>query len=243
MAPVAQVQVVVDLSGCRQFRTALRAGLMGHAGPVRDALQLWANEYLSFTQERFDVFSKGGGNWAPLAESTERARRDVAKVRRNVAKARRSLRKAVERKRKATRVRYSSSKPKTALRKTLQAMEAMTKAKVRLDKWRRREGAIRAKLAILRDTNTLFNTLSPSIEMPGQVRRHIPFGIEIGFGGGAAHPKGDATIADIARFHQEGNASGNLPAREILVMPDVNVLNRMTLHMLTALRKLIKGSV
>lgn len=55
------------------------------SGPIRDVLKKWAARYRSFAQLRFDRFSKGGGNWKPLAPSTLRRRRKGK--RKNVRKA------------------------------------------------------------------------------------------------------------------------------------------------------------
>ncbi len=83
------------------------------------------------------------------------------------------------------------------------------------------------QVAILRDTGTLFGALDPVFSSsPGAREQLIRNGIEVGFGGPAKHPKGKATIADIASFHQFG--SGNLPQREILVDPDTQTMSGMS---------------
>ncbi len=146
------------------------------SGPVRDALKKWAARYRSFAQLRFDRFSKGGGNWKPLAPSTLRRRRKGK--RKNVRKA-----------------------------------------------------------TILRDTGTLFAALDPTFtSRPGQLETNIPFGVTVGYGGPGRHPKGRATIADIASFHQEGGP--HLPKRELIVGPDSKTLTAMADDMITAFRKL-----
>jgi len=72
------------------------------------------------------------------------------------------------------------------------------------------------KVAILRDTGTLFKALT--VGAAGNLFRRIRGGIRVGFGGPAKHPDGKATIKDIAVFHDQGK--GRLPKRQILHKPD-----------------------
>jgi hypothetical protein len=82
--------------------------------------------------------------------------------------------------------------------------------------------------AILRDTGTLFAALNPTIKKPGSYEKPLPDGVRIGFGGPARHPKGKATIADIAYFHDQGQG---VPQRRILVDPDDKTRALMALAM------------
>lgn len=104
----------------------------------------------------------------------------------------------------------------------------------------RKSGGSAARVfAILRDTGTLFAALTPAFtKKPGQLQEDIPFGVRVGFGGPAKHPKCNATISDIARFHQMG--VGKLPVREIVVPPDDQLKARMAQDMEAALAKLAK---
>ncbi len=70
------------------------------------------------------------------------------------------------------------------------------------------------KVAILRDTNTLFAAMRRG--NPGNVFKDIYRGITVGVGP-TRHPGGKATIADIAGFHNRG--AGHLPRRRIFVQP------------------------
>lgn len=94
--------------------------------------------------------------------------------------------------------------------------------------------------AILRDTGTLFNALSPEFTgKPGALEERIPYGIRIGYGGPGKYTKkygGVATIADIASFHQVG--AGHLPKREIIVAPDEHTIELMVEDMNRAIEKL-----
>jgi hypothetical protein len=68
--------VVVDLGPLRAYRSQLEADLRRRAnGPVRRAFKQWAARYRSFLRERFSLYSRGGGDWKPLAESTIKRRR------------------------------------------------------------------------------------------------------------------------------------------------------------------------
>jgi len=89
-------------------------------------------------------------------------------------------------------------------------------------------------VSILRDTGTLFNALT--IGMPGNLYRRFSGGIDVGFGGPSRHKKGNATIRDIAEFHQKG--AGNLPRREILVQPDGATVRGMLSDMRRAAKAL-----
>lgn len=72
--------VKVDLSGMRRFMSIVEDGLKRKSGPIRDVVRLWGRMYLSFTKERYDRFSKGGGDWPGLEESTIYRRRHGGKA-------------------------------------------------------------------------------------------------------------------------------------------------------------------
>lgn len=153
-----QVKVLLNLKGLTKFYDSL-----GHNTPaVVKTLKQWGVRYRSFVQRRFDLFSKGGGNWPPL-------------------------------------------KPATIAR--------------------RRKGPGQGKIAILRDTGTLFRALNPVLGQPGSLEEIRPFAVVLGFGGASVHPNGKATIADIASFHNAG--AGHLPKRQIIVMPSRELLRDM----------------
>jgi hypothetical protein len=95
-----------------------------------------------------------------------------------------------------------------------------------------------AGASILYDTGTIFRALDPQMG-PGGIQEDLPFGVRCGYGGPHAHPKGRATIADIAMFHDQG--MGRLPKRQIIVEPDRSTIISMTNDMERALRKLADG--
>lgn len=68
--------VTIDLGPLRKYRTALEADFRLRAnGPVRKGFKQWGARYRSFLRERFDKYSKGGGDWAPLSPKTIARRR------------------------------------------------------------------------------------------------------------------------------------------------------------------------
>lgn len=79
---------------------------------------------------------------------------------------------------------------------------------------------------ILRDTGILFAALSPRFQgSPGALEQDIPFGIRVGYGGGAEHPGSRKSVATIANWHQTG--AGRLPRRTIIVDPPGRTLDKM----------------
>lgn len=89
--------------------------------------------------------------------------------------------------------------------------------------------------SILRDTNTLFTALTPSLTPPaGSINKPIEGGIEVGYGGPSGHP-GGPTIVQLAFWHQTG--AGNYPAREIIVAPDSDTIRGMVQDMQRAVNE------
>jgi len=91
-----------------------------------------------------------------------------------------------------------------------------------------------SKVAILRDTGTLFKALS--LGAPGNLFKYIRNGCRVGFGGPAKYPDGKATIADIAKFHNAGK--DKLPKRQILHKPDDTLTRQMMQDLKTGIDKL-----
>lgn len=190
--------VNIDLGKLVKYQKDVEQQLNGAPGPVNDAMKLWAVRYRSYTQLRFDSFSRGGGDWRPLALSTVKARR---------------------------KGKYQNKTRSSLANKNGKSVSA--------------GGAV----TILRDTGLLFAALSPVFSgTPGALEERIPFGIRIGYGGPQRHASKDgkgkqATIADIASFHQNG-AIPRMPARQIIVKPDAQLLSIMSQDMEKALNGL-----
>ena len=73
---IGKPTVTIDLRPLREFKAAVEDGGVSTKYPqITRALKQWAARYRGFIRERFDIFSKGGGNWAPLAPATIAARR------------------------------------------------------------------------------------------------------------------------------------------------------------------------
>ncbi len=73
---MARVKVLLDLRGLERYRKEVRRGLRSLSpSPMRDVLKKWAFRYRGAMRQRYDRFSKGGGDWKPLKESTKKARR------------------------------------------------------------------------------------------------------------------------------------------------------------------------
>lgn len=173
--------VNINLKGLERFKQQVEAQLNGAEGPIRKALKLWAVRYRSWCQQRFDLYSKGGGDWQKLALSTIKRRRQGTKS--NITKLKQLL----------------AAKPQ----KDSQSVSGG------------------GQYSILRDTGLLFGALSPVFNnAPGSLEETIPFGVRVGYGGPERHnvaceTKSMATIADIAKFHQNG-AIPKLPQRIII---------------------------
>jgi len=63
--------VNLQLTGLTNFYKSLST----NSPAILKTMKQWGARYRSFSQRRFDLFSKGGGNWPPLAESTIKRRR------------------------------------------------------------------------------------------------------------------------------------------------------------------------
>lgn len=67
--------VSIELKGLERFNADIRSGLANGSGPISTMLKRWAVRYRSFAQQRFDIFSKGGGDWKKLSKYTLDRRR------------------------------------------------------------------------------------------------------------------------------------------------------------------------
>ena len=224
MGIISKATVKIKLTRLEKYRTQVKADLNNQAnGPVRKAMKQWGVRYRSFAQERFDAFSKGGGDWPPLAPSTI-ARRRAAQSSRKKPKPSKELG-AVE-----SFVKFVGGTSKSSSGSNEKPAPKKRKSKKPAKKGDR-------KVSILRDLGVLFAVLAPTFaSKPGSLEVQRPFGITVGYGGPSKHGSGSVTIADIASFHQVG--AGHLPQRKIIVAPPVNVTALMAQDMQRALRTL-----
>ena len=93
--------------------------------------------------------------------------------------------------------------------------------------------------SILQDTGMLKAALKPNFTAAaGALQERIRGGIRVGYGGPGRHPKGKATVADIASFHHVGNRY--MKPRKIIVDPDARTVRGMETDMERALERLGK---
>ncbi len=72
--------VKIDLGALEEFKDRLdkdlrSGGQIIGGSPINNALKQWSVRYRSFIQQRFLLYSRGGGDWKPLAQSTMARRR------------------------------------------------------------------------------------------------------------------------------------------------------------------------
>jgi hypothetical protein len=250
--------VKIDFRGLDQYQAALKRDLRESGnGPIRQAMHQWAVRYRSFLQERFDRFSKGGGDWAPLAVMTilrRRAGRGKSGTRGKAVKAlaRRQRGMDAQQVRLYQQIdRLATQRRKATTTGKREAVEAkILKAQARMDVIDSKHRSLGSKIkalysmagvSILRNLGLLFAALSPEfIRKPGQLQEDIPFGVRVGYGGPGKYPGSKASIADIASFHQEGR--GRLPVRKIIVPPDDQTMQKMADDMRRAIDRIIRDS-
>jgi len=225
-----KISVRIDTRRLRNVVEMMVRGMSGAGGdgnPIDMAFRQWAVRYRAAMQDRFDIFSKGGGDWAPLARSTilARQRQPLTRLRReyvagalfNKATGHPLTEKEYARKYKAARGRIRRARAKAT-----------------------KSGTFGGKVSILRDTGTLMNTLSPTIAVPGQLEERVDSGILVGISGGS-HPKsGGLTIGELAAYHHFG--MGNNPTREILVRPDQELANKMAGDLARAVKTVMRSA-
>ncbi len=207
-----RVNVTVQTDGADRLIAGLSAMQTGSPPPpVQDMFNVWGRRIEAFTKKRFEVFSRGGGDWPPLALSTVRKRRGPrmdSETGRGYGGRGRGF------------GGFGEGGRTSLARDTKRGGQFVSAGRT---------------VTILRDTGVLFKALT--IGQPGSTFELIPSGVRYGVGGNQRHAglvarvAGKAasvkspSIGDIASFHQFG--SGRLPKREIIVVPDQSVLDNM----------------
>jgi hypothetical protein len=241
---MVEVKVQVDLKPLQRFNSAVQEGFANpnaSGNPVRTAIKQWSARYRGFVRDRFDRYSKGGGDWPPLALGTTRGRRDVRKRAIRLRKLKKELR-SLTGKKGSSGWAAKMKKKRDQIDKVIQGNKNRTRTSTARDTRRggiivSAGGELMATVTILRDTGMLFNALDPNVEgRPGALSRDVPFGIEVGYGGPGRYPGGGPSISDIASFHNEGG--GRLPKREIIVAPSEQVIEAMEKDMDRAIAQL-----
>jgi len=72
---VINLAVNVRVSGAKARMSAIKSALSVNNPHIRDGLKVAVLRYSAFSRRRFNQYSRGGGDWAPLAKSTVDARR------------------------------------------------------------------------------------------------------------------------------------------------------------------------
>lgn len=207
--------VVIDVGPTDRFLALVREGLDGNApGPFHDMKTRWAALYSGFAKRRFDVFSRGGGDWAPLALTTLRR-----KLLKGVKKGRGASRKG------ALRGQGEGKGQTSSLARDTQRGGALV-------------GFSGRTTSILIDRGLLRNALG--IGYLGNLFETIPGGIVFGFSDAPHPPSGKkskaATIGQIAAWHNFG-VPPNLPKRAILARPDTQTTRGLQAALTTAIAR------
>lgn len=215
------VRVSIKIDNLQRFNAEVIKGFGGVEGPIgsgpfEDMRRQWAARYSAFASKRYSTFSRGGGDWPPLALSTIRARRGPDQ-RRARAKAKESKRLSLG----------SASSL---------ARDTRSKAGREAGPLGRLVSAGGRRVAILVDTGLLKNAVA--IGGAGNKITRTPRGLRYGF---AFTPhvtgkaKGHPTMSKIAAWHHFG--LGHNPKREILVAPDAGTQSGMVADANRAIRK------
>lgn len=67
---IVNVRISYDLSGIGKYRSTVDRGLKTGTGVIGQAFNKWGDRMQKYLSTRFKVYSKGGGDWPPLASST-----------------------------------------------------------------------------------------------------------------------------------------------------------------------------
>lgn len=224
MSGTITVELKGDLSHVERYRKALQQAFSGNSESFDRFGKRVLAMYASYIQRRFNTFSRGGGDWKPLAPSTiyRRARATVERARKEADS---NLRRGVDTKGKSfgpaeheAAIKRAHGRAHRFLNRVLGVPHGATRG-IRIGPATIAKGAVGSgQVSILRDTGTLFNALS--INGPANVMRKRGPVFEFGIGGNMQHPSGGVTVGRIAAYHQNGGAIPNRPPqRKILVVP------------------------
>lgn len=234
------VRITINDDGARRLLAGLQSLADGTTtgGPFANMLTQWGSRISAFERRRFDRFSKGGGDWKPLALSTVRHRA------------------------------AAGNPSKTNPFALLGGKKDGTGARSSLARDTKRKGRLVSAgrtVSVLRDTGTLMGGLD--IGKPGNVYRRVRGGVEFGIEGGPKAQKhitvkkvtrtkkgktkvgktavrglassGKVTIGQVAAFHQFGGK--NLPKRVIVAPPDQATLDALARDAVIAVGRSMGG--
>jgi len=207
----------IDIRGLNKFVKGIKAGSQSTgSGPVNNMLKAWGARYLTFIRRRFAKFSRGGGDWKPLAESTKKARRGSK---------RRKTRSSRAKTKTTTR---GSGKKFAILRDTGILLKALSIGAPG-NLFKRVKGGIQVGFGGSAKHKGKIKKLSRQAKRKS-IRKSAKgsksrAGLAKSLRSSRAKQGAMAKIADIAAYHNTGG--GNLPKREILVQPDARTIRAM----------------
>jgi hypothetical protein len=140
--------------------------------------------------------------------------------------------------RRARQVEREQKRRERAVKKQERITATRKKLVGKIKELKQKLAATYGKVDMLRDTNALYGALNPTLNPQGGIETigKTQIEVDVGYGGPAKHSKGKATIADIARFHNEG--LGNNPQRKIIVSPNKATTQQMRADADRAIAKL-----
>lgn len=220
---------------------------------IRDATTQMAKRYEVFALRRYDLYSRGGGDWAPLSINTIEGIPGFYKGRRKGGRSRGGVNFGGGRDGRGARSSLARDTSKTGKGKLVRAGGTFT---------------------ILKDRGLLRNAIQ--IGNVGNALTPITNGVRFGFSqathpakpksvveasgsttgrgdsrGGVNVPRGTKgtggasraiSYAELAAIHHHGNEKKHLPARRILVLPDQATKRLMAQDVTRGVRKLIASS-
>ena len=210
------VRVTVDVGGADKLLSALSAVESGTGlpQPIRDMYTQWGRRIEAFTKRRFEINSRGGGDWPPLAVSTVKQRRAASPSSPFAARRRAAVASTTARDtRRGGRV-VSSGRSVAILRDTGVLFKALS------------VGAPGNTLTPIR--GGLEYGISGSGSHSGGALSAIA---------GSARGRSSITIADLAAIHNAGTS--RIPQRRIVVEPDHGTLNGMSEDAARAVARLL----
>lgn len=222
--PTITVELKGDVEHAARYREALRAAFGGNAPEFERFSRRVLAMYAGYIQRRFDRFSKGGGDWKPLAPSTiyRRSRATVERARKeadsNLKRGTDSRGKPFGKAEHDAMIKRAHARAHKFLSKVL-GVPGWAARGIRIGPAKIPQGLnTGGQIAILRDTGMMFRALT--INAPGNIMRRRGPVFEFGIGGPTTHPEGGTTLGRIASYHQNGGTIPNRPPqRKILVTP------------------------
>lgn len=228
------VKVAYKPGGLGRLKEALRN--VDKEPALRSALNQWSSYYRAFLRERFITFSRGGGDWEPLAESTLRRRLGPAgKARKGQGTGKRKAARPTAaqkpgRPRKPRKGRSRTLSAAALARQLAREQRAFQARAARAAKQGAARKTKKARLgaAILRDTNAMFAAFQPFItKVTGITTARARLSLVVRFTTKyGLHKTAQIMLDDLMEIHHEGKGD-NLPARELIVGPNPATASRM----------------